>query len=649
MSPTPVRECAEVRPRSLGEILDDGWRLALADLPLHLALAGLFLVVCAVATNMLLTQPPGTGAFALAWPLAAAILVPLTGLGSGACQEAFHIWTEGDRPTVGRCLRATVRRALNHMAAQVPGLVLAASAAAWLLGPALPMWARWLGMAVTVLIGLPVWLLGITRHAVLAAGQKNLTKAWRHSSQASGRHPLKATVLLASRLAFLFFAVFNIHLFSLFGLWCAEALGGFDVALPRLVCSFANPVYVLALLWLAWWLLTPFMEAAAYLFYVDARTRHEGLDLWFRVEQYFPAVDKTRAGALLLAVAAALLACPAARGDEKLDGVRSVRLDIERIAREIKVANPYPGSQRWTKRLEAIGRRLDPEGNADKGRSRWYFQSIANFGKQDRTQALQTLDSVAARLAAVEDGLARPQQAPRSCSNGENVPSRDYIKGLVPQGEGKSAAPKKDRPREQEPKQGKEAIKRDDAADLRPPHATGPGVLGPVGLGGLGKVVLVFFLVLLVVVVLAVLVIAVRHWMLNRVPDATPVSGVREPTATDYLDEPDKQSVSNLWRKADDLAGAGRFLEALRTLYLGVLALLHQAALIRYERPRTNGEYADQLRARRALHQPFVQLTGLFEIKWYGERACQEADYNTCRTFAERLREESSQRSEGER
>jgi Domain of unknown function (DUF4129) len=68
---------------------------------------------------------------------------------------------------------------------------------------------------------------------------------------------------------------------------------------------------------------------------------------------------------------------------------------------------------------------------------------------------------------------------------------------------------------------------------------------------------------------------------------------------------------------------------------------LHQARLIRYERTRTNGEYADQLRRRLALHRPFLGLTGVFEVKWYGERTCQAQDYQVCRELAEELRVES--------
>ncbi len=83
----------------------------------------------------------------------------------------------------------------------------------------------------------------------------------------------------------------------------------------------------------------------------------------------------------------------------------------------------------------------------------------------------------------------------------------------------------------------------------------------------------------------------------------------------------------------------------MRTIYLAVLALLHQGGLIRYERMRTNGEYADQLRPRRLLHRPFLGLTGIFDVKWYGERACAAEDYAACRELAEEIRTAAAQQT----
>jgi hypothetical protein len=104
----------------------------------------------------------------------------------------------------------------------------------------------------------------------------------------------------------------------------------------------------------------------------------------------------------------------------------------------------------------------------------------------------------------------------------------------------------------------------------------------------------------------------------------------------------DHVSAAALWQQADELARQGNFLEGLRRLYLAVLALLHRARLIRYEKTRTNGEYIRQARlapeAPPELHTPFGEMTRRFDQKWYGDRACDESEYGLCRRLAEQLR-----------
>jgi hypothetical protein len=96
------------------------------------------------------------------------------------------------------------------------------------------------------------------------------------------------------------------------------------------------------------------------------------------------------------------------------------------------------------------------------------------------------------------------------------------------------------------------------------------------------------------------------------------------------------------WQEAEALARGGRHLEAVRSLYLAVLSLLHRQHLLRYEPTRTNGEYVQQVRlaaqAPAELHAPFEGLTALFEVKWYGERACTADEFDECRRLAEEIR-----------
>jgi hypothetical protein len=142
------------------------------------------------------------------------------------------------------------------------------------------------------------------------------------------------------------------------------------------------------------------------------------------------------------------------------------------------------------------------------------------------------------------------------------------------------------------------------------------------------------------------LVVGIVMYVRSRreAPRAPPTrrSGPTASSLDSMLTEPHSQSAKALWQQADELARGGQFLEAVRHLYLAVLALLHRANLIRYERTRTNGEYVRQVRlateAPASLHDPFRQLTTLFDGKWYGERTCDGQDYNACRALAETIR-----------
>jgi hypothetical protein len=574
---------------------------------------------------------------------------------------------------------------------------------------------------ICLLIAFPIWLLGLNRHAVLTAGQPNLSRAWRLSRRAMGRQPGKATVLALARILIFIACAINLHLVISFGFWIAEELGGLDVTFLALQISLSNPLYLLVLTGVTWWLLAPYSEAVSYLFLVDARTRYEGLDLWYRIEQLFPVSRVAKAGALLLALGAGLFLAGPACASERLKAVQQARRDVATVKSQVEKANPYPGGMHWRPRLMEVGKLLDPTENSG-GRYRWYFQTVATFARSnDRANGAKLLDDILQRLGLVEASL---QWQPRPPEGDE--PDAEDVRGTVPQGakqprrkkgstpskgnrgQGEQPAPGEDNvpqqqgqgdgpdnlnprdgggdagdgaveqgpapadvrklvppgrgpvdkggprdaprrppePQQQPPRQ----VEQDDPLpppDRAPAPAMMPAVAVAPALGGLGQVCVFFCLVLIIAAVLGGIVMAIYHWRKSRPATKQLQQGTSGPAALEaVLEEPDKQNVASLWREADALARSGRFLEAVRTLYLAVLALLHQSGLIRYERTRTNGEYADHLRRKRVpVHPPFVSLTGLFEVKWYGERACQDRDYDTCRGLAETI--ESGVKSRG--
>ncbi len=308
------RDTVAARPRGTIEILDDAWRVAFADLPLLLSLSALFILPALCLVLLVLCLPSPEAWWARPWlPALAALAVALTGISSGACQEAFHSWAEGYPVRFGECVWPALQRGLNHSAAQVVALVAPAVLAFALMAPGLVPAAR----VVLTLLALPAWyfwsVFGLCRHPAFAAGQPHFGRAFRYALRAGGWNFGPACLLqLILGVAFLF-AFFNLHLFWNFALWGAENLAGIDVAWLGVLCSLGNPVYALALAGLTAWLLTPFYEAGNYLFFVDARTRYEGLDLLQRVDELFPVRQRVKAGAVLLALGLALAGAAPAR------------------------------------------------------------------------------------------------------------------------------------------------------------------------------------------------------------------------------------------------------------------------------------------------------------------------------------------------
>ena len=541
------------------------------------------------------------------------------------------------------CLKAACQRGVYHVASQTLALV---GPVAVLASQVTPRWSdasRPVGGLAFALLAASLMLFGFTLQPSFTAGKPRFWRAVRDSIQATNMHFGRALSFVVLRSSLLIFAVLNLHLFGQFGLWVAEDLAGLDVAYLGVLCSLGNSAYLLILVLVAWCLLTPFNEALSYLFFVDVRTRQEGLDLWQRVQDLFPAsspqeqtkesgsrVAKVSAAGLLLAFGF-LLPTPTT-AQEPLAAVQAARHDIGVIRHEVKEADPYPGGMRWLGQLEVIADQL--ERSTPKPTSfRWFRQGLKGFARLKQSEAVARLDDLDAQLAIIEESMSRPRQAV------PNGTSRDEIRGLIPP-EKRHVKTKKTKTIEEKKKveDDRDNVDNVDRVDPGFGKPVGPGIVGPTAIGGAANILLVLLLGLGTAAVLATIVYLVYAWWLSRTKDKPRQSGPSSQSADDGLEDPTQQDPARLWRQADEHARAGDYLAAVRTLYLAVLSVLHRGGLIRYERPRTNGEYADQLRRRPPIHRPFLSLTSLFEVKWYGQRSCEPNDYHTCRELAEQVR-----------
>jgi hypothetical protein len=593
----------DLRPRTVGEILDDAWRLALADAPLLLFFSALFLVPAFAVVLLLLAWPAPEGPRRFLLPAGAAVLLALTGLGSGACQEVFRRRAE-DRPVgVGSCLAAALRRGLAHVAARaaVLGGIVA-------------------GLALLVMPGLALWAAATPMHALIAAGPARTGGRLAEWGREATFDPAKAALATLGRLPLLLVAAVNLHLLALAVLWTAENLAGFDTALVGVTMSFTgNPLYRTGVLMLCWVLLAGYFEAVNFLLHLDARTRQEGLDLFFRVRRAFPAVAPGGAKAVVVAVVAAVLllgTSGSTAGEAPAEAIHAARVGVAEIRTEVKAADPYPGGGRWEGRLRGIARRLE---QADEPRRyRWFNNALDGFAARNRDGAVAVLDSLDARLALLEEA-----EEP-----GRGAVSPEQVKSMLPRQTASrrpSGEPpeKKEVQRREPPAERDDAVRRRRAAQGRGPQAAMPGT----GLGNAGWVLLAGLTV-------AVLGVAAYLFVTNRRrvrPQRTrPVAQAAELEAP-QLPGPGEKSPEELWRQARTLASEGRLPEALRLLYVAVLYLLDRRRLLRYEPTRTNGEYVRQVRladnAPEELYTPFERLTALFECRWYGGVPCAAGDF----------------------
>jgi hypothetical protein len=624
----------EIRPRTTGEILDDAWRLALADLLPLLLFSTLFLIPAFTVLLLLLAEPAPTGIAQGGLPALAALLLPLTGLASGACQELFRRRAADEPVSVGNCLAATLRHGLEHAAARAVLMV-----------------GVVLGLFALLLPGLVLWSSSTSLHTLLAAGKGRAGTLFRELRRDAAFAPAKSAAIAFCRLPLLLLVALELHLLGLAVLWIADNLGGFDTALLSVELTFGtNSVYTTALFLLSWLLLTPFFEAGNFLLHTDIRTRQEGLDLQYRVQRAFragppssrqPAAGSRSILSCLLLTAFCLLNQPARADDEQLEVVRSVRQGIETIRDEVKKAEPYPGGQRWVGQLHGMEIRLVNSVAGDRPRFRWFDGAIADFGDRKREDAVQVLDDLHRRLTLLEDSLATPRREPvqdvKSLLRGTEARKRD-----------RAHPREKFEEERKEPK--REEAHRDDP-EANGPHVRGggggPRVSAPGGGGGFSILGWVLLAGLGLAVLIVALVLFLKRPRDPRAPKAMAATGV-ETTADSESKQVLEESPTELWRQAEALAGEGRFREAVRGLYLAVLSLLHRQHLIRFEPTRTNGEYVRQVRlseqAPTELHDPFHRLTNLFEAKWYGERPCETGDYRACHTLAEEIQRLSAAR-----
>lgn len=406
---------------------------------------------------------------------------------------------------------------------------------------------------------------------------------------------------------------FNLHMASNVLFFLGRKVLAIDLTFAERFASLDNASWVTFLAALTFTLFEPIKAAAATLLLVDGRVRQEGLDLLAAVQQ-LPARGRARS----IQSAALVLMCVLLGG----------------TAAQAQVSEkPLPRPE-LRHRLEAVAQNCNYEGeDLQEGLDAADSLSQAEAAKLQRL--LRTVEHLAhdeeeceEAMAVLDQGLALTQE---TASLEQRAPdartAAERARDILSRPEFAEAPPPPDKateePAPEEPPGWwkrftdwlgellKKLFERDREAPRSQPSFT-------AGSGAGAANVLV---VIVIGLVLAVLVALLLRALGQRQKDESAQLEVSTLDSSALAQDP----MSALARPpegwahlADELAAKGQYRDAVRSLYLALLARLHREGAILYDSTLSNWDYLRQFKGNREWLPPFRELTRRFDFAWYG-------------------------------
>jgi hypothetical protein len=445
-----------------------------------------------------------------------------------------------------------------------------------------------------------------------------------------GRTGAAAALQLLHGLALLFLMA-NLHGLVMLGLLLGHSLLGLDLTFIDKFTSLSHPFYDLGLLGLALLLLDPVRCATSALVLADARVRHEGFDLLSALRRLRESTAARAALVLLLLGSSPRAHADTCPGAVKAPATPTVVIDERR--------DPVPALHDVAAELG-----LDQEEDIKDGLSR-----ADRLPRAERAKLVPLLRRLEHRLGQGSDAedeaasdelrlaLAEANRVTVARTEAQTDP-RLAAQQILAQDEFRAALPHAEAAAEPEPKetptwwtrfwkwvarQLRKLAERkgDDPADHK----------GVAITGGIAQWV-TWVLVGLAAVVLIILVVQLllRRKPAELAPGAGGGAGAPgEGEALDALAKP-----ASVWGgEADALAAQGRFREAMRALYLALLATLHRRGAIDYHPTLSNWDYCDHFRGETSELAPFRELTLRFDFGWYGRLGADREGYGHFRAL----------------
>lgn len=412
--------------------------------------------------------------------------------------------------------------------------------------------------------------------------------------------------------------IVNLHAGAAFAMLLGQQLLALDLNFVARFTSLDNPTWVATLVVVAFAAFEPVRAAAGVLLLIDGRVRQEGLDLVAQLEQ-LPRRQRPKSPALAPLAVLALVAPLAAAQPSGEPSV--LRQRVERLVDECEMGARVP---------EAGLEHLDGVSERDRSaltrfvsrvERRAYDEQDCDAAEDDLREGLKELEAARALSSATaaqqarEDAaqiLARPEFQVVERAAAEPAPEPDEEPGTFGRWLQK-------------------LLKRFFEWLLERDRA--PTVRGPAFGGELAGANAVIVVIVLALVALGVFLIV----QLMRKPDAGEAEGTtsaagEQPLSTDPMSALSKRPET--WAGlADELAGQGQYRDAIRHLYLALLAHLHREGLIDYDPTRSNWDYLFGFKGPGHAKQAFRELTRRFDFAWYGQLEASEGAYQAFRTI----------------
>lgn len=480
--------------------------------------------------------------------------------------------------------------------------------------------------------------------ALVVAGEQHFFQATGEARRRlSGKGSGAGQVTLLHGAAWLMLAV-NLHAALHLGLLIARTFLGVETTFLAHLASFTHGAYLMGLVVVSGALLDPLRCATSALLLADARVRKEGLDLLAALRNLQAPAGEALRGLLVLATLLLPSLALAADDDDGEDDV-DWNASAQALAGEEGVVRPLPERlQGLVGELGASGPAVrealdgvEALGPAEQAQlellcERLELDGEKGVGKLARRRRLEAaLEEVAAFRAA-----PKHQNAARANPHGKAVEilSRPEFEAV----QKVDAAEKKEAIDEpgllarlwERFKKWWEAWWRENRREDPPEKPKAPTQGIDADLSQFATVVVG------TLAALAIAFGAVKWLRLQR--EAAARGGMPgESTATpEETGIPDALSRSSeAWaREADALAAQGRHREAMRALYLALLARLHGRGAIDYDRTRSNWDYCREFRGEEPQRAPFIELTRRFDFGWYGRLGADGPGYAQFRTLS---------------